>query len=274
MLAAALLVSLWAQAEQAPPPVPAPATAASPAPAAAGPAPATASPLPATASPPPATASAPPATASPAPATAPAPLPAQPIVAEPAPLPAKNGLSVLVRYAYRVGTETDITAPAAGLSLGGAFERRFRAYASGIELGSAIDFFLDRFTKEVIVPTTDPANQPDGLIRDRTLSQTSFTLSPTIAWRTGDTRLFAGVGGGVTFGYFVSPDLFDGSRTAVQALVRGVLGGDFAIAKNTFAVLRVDYNHTFQHQTFTARGVTYPLFGDIFDAGAGLLLRF
>jgi len=261
MLAAALLVSLWAQAEQAPPPFPAPTAApASSAPAPASPAPAPTSPTP--------------AAGSPAPAPAPAPLPTQPIVAEPAPLPARNGLSVLVRYAYRVGTESDITAPAAGLSLGGAFERRFRAFESGFEIGAALDFFLDRFTKDVIVPTTDPVNQPDGLIRDRTLSQTSFTLSPTIAWRTGDTRLFAGVGGGVTFGYFVSPDLFDGSRTAVQALARGVLGADFAIAKNTFAVLRVDYNHTFQHQTFTAKGVTYPLFGDIFDAGAGLLLRF
>src|SRR4051812_28186559 len=222
MLVAALLASLWAQAEQAPTP-PSAAAPAAPAPAAA---------------------------AAPAPATAVAPPspPPQPPAPEPEPLPSKNGLSVLVRYAYRVGTESDITAPAAGLSIGGEFEHRFRAFASGLELGAAVDFFHDRFSKQVIIASGDPVNQPDGLIRDRTLTQTSFTLMPTIAWRTGDTRIFAAVGGGVTFGYFISPDAFDGSKTAVQALARGALGADFAVAKNTFAVLRVDYNRTFQHQ--------------------------
>jgi hypothetical protein len=245
MLVAALLASLWAQAEQAPAPTPASGPSA--------PAPTTSAPAPAAS----------------APALAPPTPP--PVVAEPEPPPTKNGVSVLVRYAYRVGTESDITAPAAGLSVGGEFEHRYRAFESGLELGAAVDFFYDRFSKEIIVAGSDP-NQP--LIRDRTLSQTSFTLSQTVGWRTGDTRLFGAVGAGVTFGYFTSPDLFDGSRTGAQPLVRGMLGMDFAVAKNTFAVLRVDYNHTFQHQTFATGGTVYPLFGDIFDAGAGLLLRF
>jgi hypothetical protein len=158
------------------------------------------------------------------------------------------------------------------MSLGGEFERRFLAFDNGLELGAALDFFYDRFSMEAIA--ADPSGQTNGTIVDRTLSQTSFTALETTGWRYADMRLFVGIGGGLTVNYFASPDQFPGSRTALKPLACGVFGFDFAVASRTAAILRIDYNHTFNHESFAVNGMVYPLFGDVFDAGIGLLVRF
>jgi len=253
MLAVALLASLWAQAEQAP--VAAPAAA---------PAPAAAAPVS------PASAAAP-APASAAPVSAPAAAPAPPAVPTPEnPYPA-NSVSVHVRYAYRVDSGGDSLVPAAGMSLGGAFERRVLAFtSSGIELGAAFDFFYDRFTKDVIATTTEGA----GIV-SRTLSHTSFALMQTTAWRYADLRFFAGIGAGFAVGYFTIPDVAGNATTDLMPIARGALGMDFAVTARAAAILRVDYNRRLGHDaTYGAGGITSPPFGDIFDAGIGLLVRF
>ena len=254
MLAAVLFASLLAQAEQAPPPgpaEPAPPGPAEPAPPATAPAPAP--------PPPPAAAAAPPAS--------------PPIVAEPAPVPA-NSVSVHVRYAYRIDSGGDSVVPAAGLSLGGEFERRVHAFPSGIEIGVATNFFYDRFSKDVIATSFDPTTGSSEMtIVSRTLSQTSFALMETTAWRYADMRLFLGLGGGLTVGYFGEAS---SSNTDLMPLARGVFGFDFAIAARTCAILRVDYSHTFNRDSYlvSPTGALHPMFGDLFDAGIGLLVRF
>ena len=263
MLAAALLAWLWAQAEQAPVP---PAAAPAPAPAAQS-----GAPTPAPVAPAGAASVPPPQAAAPAPAPqAAAPAPA-PQAAAPAPLPPASAVSVHLRYAHRLGSEGGSFVPTAGMSLGGEFERRLLAFESGIELGAALDFFYDRFAKDVVVATG-----AEPTIASRTLSQTSFVLMETTAWRYADTRLFAGIGGGVTIGYFAFADVSSNTRTELQLLARAVLGLDFAITPTMAAVLRVDYNRNFGNDTFVATpsGTSQPLFGDIFNAGVGLLLRF
>ena len=271
MLAAALLASLLSQAEPAPLPGPGPGPAEAAPPAQATPAP----PAPAEPAAAPA-AAAPPATSGPTP---PAPVAASPTPPapsrpdEPPPAPA-NSVSVHVRYAYRVGSDGDSLVPAAGMSLGGEFERRLFGFKSGFELGLAANFFYDRFSKEVVAPSTDPMVQ--ATVATRTLSQTTFALMETTAWRYADMRLYLGIGVGLTVGYFASPDVTSNSTTALQPLARGVFGFDFAIATRTAAILRVDYSHTFDRSDFyiSAPGMTHPLFGDLFDAGIGLLVRF
>ena len=181
-----------------------------------------------------------------------------------------------VRYAYRVGAEGDGVVPASGFSLGGEFERRLRAFQTGIELGVAIDFFYDRFTKDVIATTVGPMGDPEPAIGSRTLSQTTFALMETTGWRYADMRLYVGVGAGLTVGYFVSPDVSSSGNTDLQPLARGVFGFDFAIAARTAAILRVDYTHTFYRDSYFVgpTGESHPMFGDLFDAGIGFLLRF
>ncbi|HXU03445.1 MAG TPA: hypothetical protein VN903_20910 [Polyangia bacterium] len=252
MFAAAVLASLLAQAEQAPAPAP------------------------------PAEASAPATTATPAPAATPAPTPAapppapSPVVAEPAPAPA-NSASVHVRYAYRIDSGGDSVVPASGLSLGGEFERRVHGFASGIEIGVAANFFYDRFSKDVIATSIDPVTgSTDMTIVTRTLSQTSFAAMETTAWRYADMRFFLGIGGGLTVGYFGSVEAMSSSHTDLLPIARGVFGFDFAVAPRTAAILRVDYTHTFNRDSFSvdATGAQHPLFGDLFDAGIGFLVRF
>jgi len=226
MFTAALLVSLWAQAEPAPPP-PAPAP--------------------------------PPAVAKPA-----------------APVPA-NGVSVHARFAYRVGTEGRSVGPAAGFSLGGMFERRYLASRHGFELGAAADFFYDRFSTAVVGSTADATGQETVFAGERTLSQTSFALLQTAGWRGADVRVFAAGGPGVTIGYFSSPevDLRPGTKTAAQPVVRAVVGLELALSAFTSVIVRADYTHAFTRPTFvTADGIKYSLFGDLLDAGAGLLVHF
>lgn len=253
MLAAALLVSLWAQAEQAPV-----SPAAAPAPAAAAPVSPAAAAAPATAAP-----------VSPA-AAAPASPAAPPAVATPEPPYPANSVSVHVRYAYRVDSGGDSLVPAAGLSLGGEFERRLFGFNSGIELGAAFDFFYDRFAKDVIAMTTDGPT-----IASRTLSHTSFALMETTAWRYADMRVFAAVGAGFAIGYLGSPDVVATATTEFKPFARAALGMDFAVTGRTAAILRVDYNRSLDHDaTYGEPGVMRPLFGDIFDAGIGLLVRF
>jgi hypothetical protein len=226
MLAAALIASLWAQAEQAPAP----------------------------AAPPPA-----------------------PAVAKPAPPSPANGVSVQARFAYRVGDEGKSIGPAAGFSLGGMFERRYLASRGGIELGGAVDFFYDRFSTAVLGSAPDATGQEQPFTGERTLSRTSFALLQTAGWRTAELRMFAAAGVGVTIGYFSSPEvaLRPGSTTTAQPLARGVLGAEIAISPITAIILRADYTHAFTRPTFTTlTGTTYSVFGDVFGAGAGLLVRF
>jgi hypothetical protein len=175
-----------------------------------------------------------------------------------------------VRYAYRVDSGGDSLVPAAGLSLGGEFERRLRAFDSGIELGVAFDFFYDRFTKDVIATTTEGT----GIV-SRTLSHTSFALMETTAWRYADLRVFAALGAGFAVGYFTIPDVAGNATTELQPFARGALGMDFAVTGRTAAILRVDYNRSLGRDVvYGAPGDMRPLFGDIFNAGIGLLVRF
>jgi hypothetical protein len=230
MLAAALLVSLWAQAEQAPAPPPAQA-----------------------------------------------PAPPKPIVAKPAPTAPPNGMSVQARFAYRLGSEGRSLGPAAGFSLGGMYERRYLGRGGGFELGAAADFFYDRFATAVIGSAPDANGQEVSFAGVRTLSQTSFALLQTAGWRALDLRVFAALGPGLTIGYFSTPEgmLRPGSQTTVQPLARGVLGVEFALSPFTAVILRADYTHVFTRPTFTTdTAMIYSLFGDILDAGAGLLVRF
>jgi len=226
MLAAALLASLWAQAEQAPAPPPAP----------------------------------------------PRPVP----VVEPAASP-PNEISVHARLAYRVGGDSQAVGPAAGFSLGGMFERRYFASRRGVELGAAIDFFYDRFSTSVVGSAPDATGQETEYAASRTLTRTSFALLQTVGWRTTGLRIFAAVGPGITIGYFSSPELVlrPGSTTAAQPLARAALGAEIAMSSLTAVILRADYSHAFTRPLFTTdAGTGYSLFGDVFDAGAGMLVRF
>ena len=112
------------------------------------------------------------------------------------------------------------------------------------------------------------------MIAARTLSHTSFALMQTTAWRYADTRFFAALGAGFAVGYFGNPDVVN-ATTDLMPIARGALGLDFAVTARTAAILRVDYTRNLGRDASRGAGsVTSPPFGDIFDAGIGLLVRF
>jgi hypothetical protein len=110
MLAAALLITWWAQAEPAP--------AAEP--------------------PPPASRAAPTTPPLGAAATGPS-----------APAPLDNAFGVTVNFAHRQGHEGQSIGPANGISVGGDYQRRYLVTPDGLELSGGLDFFYDRFSTDL-----------------------------------------------------------------------------------------------------------------------------
>jgi hypothetical protein len=217
------------------------------------------------------------AQAEPAPAPASAPPPLLPPSAAALATP-DNALSVHARFAYRLGNEGSRLGPAAGFSLGGSFERRYLVAPDGrFELGAAVDFFYDRFSRGVTGSSMVAPGQEQPFAAQRTLSQTSFALLQTAGLRAGPVRPFVAVGVGLTLAYFNTPeaDLRPGTANATQPLGRAVAGVDIAVSHAASLTVRADYTHLWTRPTFvTTAGQSYDLFGDLFDMGLGMLVRF
>ena len=113
------------------------------------------------------------------------------------------------------------------------------------------------------------------------LSQTSFAATAGGGWRWRRLRPYVQIGAGATIAYFSSPEmtLRPGSLTAVQPLARATAGLDVAITAQIGITVRVAYTHVFTHPTLTTDATsgapaTYSFLGDLFDAGAGVVLGF
>jgi hypothetical protein len=221
---AVVLVSLWAQAEQAPPP--------------------------------------------------PAPVPAAPQPPAEPPAPLANRLRVSAAFAYRPDDGGSIVTQA-GFSVGGSFERRYLALAGGADLGVAIDGSFTRFAtagSPVIVP-----GQALSYSATRTLTQTGFALLQTAGWQIGRVRPFVAVGGGVTIGYFSTPEdeLRPGTASTTQPMARAVAGLDIAFSPTTALTIRTSYTHMFTDPKFISEAAgSFALFGSLLDVGVGMAARF
>ena len=231
MLAAAVLASLWAQAEPAPP-----EPAANPPPTA-------------------------------------------PVVATPGPAPAPvpdNVIGVYFGWGRRLGNEPEVVGPANGISVGGTYQRRYLTLGSGFELGTAVDFFYDKWQTSVTGSTMVAPGQEQTFPSERVISQTSFALLQTGVWRRGRARAFLGVGPGFTIAYFSTPELVfrPGSFDAVQPMLRGAAGLDVVLTHDTAIALRAGYTLVFSHPTYTPSTTTYSFLGDFFDLGAGVVFQF
>jgi hypothetical protein len=231
MLAAAVLASLWAQAEPAP--------------------------------------------------SEPALPPAQsaPVVSTPAPsgpLVPDNTIGVYFGWGRRLGSGPDVVGPANGISVGGSYQRRYLTLGAGFELGAAFDFFYDKWQTGVTGSTMVAPGQEQTFASERIVSQTSFALLQTGAWRRGRARAFLGVGPGFTIAYFSTPELMfrPGSFDAVQPMLRSAAGFDVILTHDTAIALRAGYTLVFTHPAFTPGTTTYAFLGDFFDLGAGVVFQF
>lgn len=266
MLAAVVLASLWAQAEQAPPPP-------APAPLQLAPAPPQLAPqaAPPDEQPPPPVS---PVPVQPAPAPPPPP-PAPPQPPDPPPSPpGPNQIRVYAAFAYRPDDGGGIVTQA-GFSIGGAFERRYLKLAGGADLGVAVEGSFTRFStagSPVIAP-----GQAMAYAATRTLTQTGFALLQTLGWQLGGVRPFVAAGGGVSLGYFSTPEveLRPGTASSTQPLARVMAGVDIAFSPTTAVIVRAGYTHMFSSPMFTTDVAgSFALFGSFLDVGAGMAARF
>jgi hypothetical protein len=223
------------------------------------------------------------------PAAAPAPTPASPprtttfgSPERPLPPPPPQTLTILAGFAYRVGDAGTAVGPAGGFSLGGSFEYRYARLAPAVDLGAALDFLFDQFSRGVLGSTPDGSGAEQTFAGTRTVTSTSFALMQTIGTRAGRLHAWGAVGGGLSIGYFSSPEVAlraeggrSGSSTAFLPMARAALGADIEI-KDHFAIgLRAAYSHMLQSSDYTtSAGSTVHLFGDVLDIHAGLFYRF
>ena len=150
-----------------------------------------------------------------------------------------------------------------------------------LELSAGVDFRYDKFQTGVTGTSEPIPGEVQAYSADRVLSQSSFAATASAAARWRRLRPFVQVGAGATIAYFSSPEmtLRPGSLTAVQPLARGTAGLDVAITGQIGITVRVAYTHVFTHPTLTTDATsgapaTYSFLGDLFDAGAGVVLGF
>jgi hypothetical protein len=183
-----------------------------------------------------------------------------------------NAFGVYACYARRLGHEGQSIGPANGVSVGGDYERRYFDTPAGFELGGGLDFFYDRFSTDL-----SGSMLLDPGLAQRIVSQTSFAVMQTAAWRRGRVRPFAKLGIGATIAFFSSPEiaLRPGSFDAVQPFARGAAGLSVEVAGGVAVSLQGTFTHPFTRPVFTATdGTTYSFLGDVLDLGLGAVMQF
>jgi len=209
----------------------------------------------------------------------PAPPPsAAPVVATPAPRPPlpDNTIGVYFGWGRRLGSGPDVVGPANCISVGGSYQRLYLTLGYGFELGAGIDFFYDKWQEGVTGSTMVAAAEEQTFPATRVISQTSFALLQTGAWRRGRVRAFLGVGLGFTIAYFSTPELLyrPGTFDAAQPILRGATGLDIILTHDTAIALRAGYTLVLTHPTYTPSDTTYSFLGDFLDLGGGVVFQF
>jgi hypothetical protein len=211
--------------------------------------------------------------------------------------PPRHRISVMPRFAYRLGDAGQSVTPAPGFGVGGTIEISYLRLGPGTGLGSTatgsfarpqagpyavweaalgIDFAHDRFAISEQGSVT-----VDGMLETfastRVLSETSFVLVHTVAARVGRVRPYLTLGGGLGIGYFDSAasELRPGTARDAHVLGRVSLGFDVTFAHSWNAAIRADYTAVRGASPLvTDAGRSLTIFGDLFDLGAGIAYRF
>ena len=207
------------------------------------------------------------------------------IVAPPTPPPPPapdNAVGVYGGWGRRLGSEAKTIGPANGISVGGTYQRRYLTFLDHLDLGAGLDFFYDKYQTDVTGSTMAAAGQEQTFSAERVISQASFALTQTVAWRQGRVRPFAQVGLGFAIAYFSTPELAfrPGSFDAVQPLGRGTVGLDVGVTRAIAISARVAFTILFSRPTVCtvvtppATPMTYSFLGDSLDLDLGVVLPF
>ncbi len=209
-----------------------------------------------------------------APAAATAPVTAAPKT-PPSP-PPDNAVGVYAGWGHRLGSEAETVGPANGISVGGTYQRRYLTLSGHLELGAGVDFFYDKYATDVTGSTAVAPGQEQTFAAQRVISQASFALTQTVAWRQGRVRPFAQVGVGFAVSYFSTPELTfrPGTFDAVQPLGRGTIGLDVGVTHDVAISLRAGYTLVLTHPAYRPGTTSYSFLGDSLDVDLGVVLPF
>jgi hypothetical protein len=150
-----------------------------------------------------------------------------------------NTVSVTGRFAYRMSVAGEVATDASsiGFALGAGLEHRYATLNGWLELGAGLSMRFDSFR-----------TSPD---------LSNFVAMQTAAVRVGPGRVSAGVGAGLAVAQMSGPGV-------LHPVARAVLGIEVPLRGHTALALSADYTRILTHSSY----------GDLLDAGAGLLYRF
>ncbi|HTB57138.1 MAG TPA: hypothetical protein VLC06_04655 [Polyangia bacterium] len=220
------------------------------------------------------------AQAEPAPAeTTPSAASAASVAIAPAPAPPStpdNAVGVYGGWGRRLGSEAQTVGPANGISVGGSYQRRYLTLLDHLELGAGLDFFYDKYETDVTGSAMVAPGEEQTFSAERIISQASFALTQTVAWRQGRVRPFAQLGLGFAISYFSTPEIAfrPGSFDAAQPLGRGSVGLDVRVTHDVGISVRAGYTLVFTHPAYMPGTTSYSFLGDSLDVDLGVFLPF
>jgi len=219
-----------------------------------------------------------PTTATPTAASAPgavAPTPTNPTNPPWPPAP-DNAVGVYAGWGHRLGNEAQTVGPANGISVGGTYQRRYLTLVGNLELGAGLDFFYDKYQTDVTGSAMVTPGQEQTFSAERIISQASFALTQTVAWRRGRVRPFAQLGLGFAIAYFSTPEIAfrPGSFDAAQPFGRGSVGLDVGVTHDVGISVRAGYTQVFTHPTYMPGTTSYSFLGNSLDVDLGVFLPF
>jgi hypothetical protein len=193
-----------------------------------------------------------------------------------APATPDNAVGVYGGWGRRLGSEAQTVGPANGISVGGTYQRRYLTLLDRLELGAGLDFFYDKYQTDVTGSAMVTPGQEQTFSAERIISQASFTLTQTVAWRQGRVRPFAQVGVGFAIAFFSTPELAfrPGSFDAVQPLGRGTIGLDIGVTHEVGISVRAGYTLVFTHPAYMPGTTSYSFLGNSLDVDLGVFLPF
>jgi hypothetical protein len=187
-----------------------------------------------------------------------------------------NAVGVYGGWGHRLGSEAETVGPANGISVGGSYQRRYLTLLDRLELGAGLDFFYDKYQADVTGSAMVAPGQEQTFSAERIISQASFALTQTVAWRQGRVRPFAQLGVGFAVSYFSTPEIAfrPGSFDAVQPLGRGSVGLDVGVTHDVGISVRAGYTLVFTHPAYMPGTTSYSFLGNSLDVDLGVFLPF
>lgn len=183
-----------------------------------------------------------------------------------------------LRYSHRRphAGEEDLPGPA-GFGVGLLLQGRYLSLTERLELGLALDFGFDRWSRAVSTGPTTGGSGPPAATDDhlRQLTHTNFALLHPVTLHLGPLEVMGALGLGLDVDYFATgePALSPGETRGTYLALRGAASIAWKVTSGAALGIRADYASLPTAPTATLGGAAYHVFTPRFGLGLTFLYR-